>query len=138
MQPIPLPPLIRGSVGARGRNDPADVRAVQHLLNRSRTVARNLVEDGRPGPHTIAAIRHYQTIVLSYPAPDGRVDPDGRMLRSLAARSTRRAPAPAPSLTEQLIKRGEDAIDRAEDALKSAGQTVNHWIESFEHTLERW
>lgn len=70
---------LSGSVGAGGRNDPADVRIVQQLLaDRGENPGP---VDGIVGPRTIAAIRSFQSRFLA--RPDGRVDPGGRTIREL-------------------------------------------------------
>jgi hypothetical protein len=76
---------IEGSVGQGGDNREEDVRVVQEMLNRQDlSPLRKLAVDGRAGPATTEAIRHFQTRVLSMASPDGRVDPDGRTFRRLA------------------------------------------------------
>ena len=75
---------IEGSVGHNGDNLEHDVRVVQQLLNRKDLAPlRTINEDGRIGPATIEAIRHFQTRYLGMNSPDGRVDPDGRTFREL-------------------------------------------------------
>ncbi|MGW5238294.1 peptidoglycan-binding domain-containing protein [Monashia sp. NPDC004114] len=77
---------IEGSVGQGGDNLERDVRTVQDLLNRQDlTPLRSLSVDGRSGPRTIEAIRHFQTRSLGIQSPDGRVDPDSRTLRALSS-----------------------------------------------------
>jgi hypothetical protein len=75
---------IAGSVGHRGENRNDDVKVVQRLLNKHvQTPMRMLAVDGRSGEDTIAAIRFFQSRVVQMRAPDGRVDPGGKTLRSL-------------------------------------------------------
>jgi hypothetical protein len=82
---------IQGSVGQHGDNLAPDVRLVQRLLNRQNlSPLRTLAEDGRSGPATVEAIRHFQTRFLSMPSPDGRVDPGGRTFRRLRGGTTGR------------------------------------------------
>lgn len=77
---------IEGSVGQGGDNLEDDVRLVQQLLNRQDLAPlAKLKEDGRIGPATIEAIRHFQTRSLGMNSPDGRVDPDGKTFRRLAS-----------------------------------------------------
>jgi peptidoglycan hydrolase-like protein with peptidoglycan-binding domain len=77
---------LKGSVGQNGDNLQQDVRTVQTLLNRHELAPlARLVEDGRIGPRTIEAIRHFQTRYLNISSPDGRVDPDGRTWQKLSA-----------------------------------------------------
>ena len=73
---------LSGSVGRHlrtrvsGRNDPADVRAVQGLLNaahrRLRVPRHAIAEDGRFGVETLTAIRDFQQRCLGW--ADGVVD----------------------------------------------------------------
>ncbi|MCH9680571.1 MAG: peptidoglycan-binding protein [Deltaproteobacteria bacterium] len=71
--------VLAGSVGAGGRNDSDDVKAVQHLLADAGVNPGAI--DGIAGSKTIAAIRKFQGRFLSN--PDGRVDPNGRTWREL-------------------------------------------------------
>jgi peptidoglycan hydrolase-like protein with peptidoglycan-binding domain len=81
---------LRGSVGQNGDNIEQDVRVVQQLLNQQDLAPlKKLKEDGRSGPSTIEAIRHFQSRYLSESSPDGRVDPDGRTIRKLNSSNTR-------------------------------------------------
>ena len=78
--------FIHKSVGAGGRNDANDVRAVQKQLNdQSMPPRQMLVVDGKAGPKTAAMIRDFQSVVLGVRNPDGRVDPNGRTLAALNA-----------------------------------------------------
>lgn len=75
---------IRGSVGAGGRNDSADVRTVQSQLNGLMNAPRvPLTVDGLAGPKTKAMIVDFQKNVVDLAMPDGRVDPGGKTLRAL-------------------------------------------------------
>lgn len=75
---------IEGSVGRDGDNLEGDVRLVQQLLNRQDLAPlTKLKEDGRIGPATLDAIRHFQIRFVGMTSPDGRVDPDGRTFRRL-------------------------------------------------------
>ncbi|MDD5034978.1 MAG: hypothetical protein PHE55_09490 [Methylococcaceae bacterium] len=72
------------SVGRGGRNDPADVKLIQELLNRHEPKpVPDLDEDGLIGPRTIAAIEAVQRI-LGMSKPDGRIDPGGKTFRAIA------------------------------------------------------
>jgi murein DD-endopeptidase MepM/ murein hydrolase activator NlpD len=86
---------------------------VQRLLNRNRHRVEERLEiavNGIAGPETIAAIRLFQTAVMHLRSPDGRVDPDGRMLAALNAfnelgsahAKKERAPAQAPILVHPI------------------------------------
>lgn len=82
---------IEGSVGQNGDNLEHDVRVVQGLLNRKDLAPlKRINEDGRIGPATIEAIRHFQTRYLGINSPDGRVDPDGRTIRELSSGTSER------------------------------------------------
>ncbi|MBO9621355.1 MAG: peptidoglycan-binding protein [Sphingomonas sp.] len=78
---------ITASVGRGGVNVRADVRQVQELLNAwlAATGQATIPTDGGAGPRTVAAIEAYQARVLGAARPDGRIDPDGRSWRALAA-----------------------------------------------------
>ena len=70
--------------GASARNDAADVRAVQEQLNGHMGPSREPLEpDGKCGSLTNGAIRSFQSEVLGFGHPDGRVDPGGKTLRAL-------------------------------------------------------
>lgn len=87
------PTLLKSAVGAGAVNLRTDVRSVQHIFNRS-GLTKHLDEDGIAGPQTIKQIRAYQFHHLHFRQPDGRVDPDGRTLRSLLQRLAVRRTAP--------------------------------------------
>ena len=75
---------IRASVGRGGRNETADVSAVQKRLNDLMNSPRiKLTVDGRSGPKTEAMIADFQKVVLGTPQPDGKVDPNGATIRAL-------------------------------------------------------
>lgn len=77
---------IEASVGQDGDNREPDVRLVQRLLNgHDLAPLTNIAEDGRSGPRTVEAIRHFQTRNLGQPSPDGRVDPGGKTIRKLTS-----------------------------------------------------
>ena len=86
--------LITAAVGAERPNRPADVRAVQMLLNRTRVpMDEMLEEDGSCGPLTQASIRRYQQRSVSLARPDAVVDPGGPTIRLLARQAGRKAGA---------------------------------------------
>lgn len=76
---------IKAAVGARGGNNPRDVRTVQSLLNGIGPLEGGppemLAVDGIVGPITLGAINAFQTFHLG--SNDGRVDVDGRTIRLL-------------------------------------------------------
>ena len=78
---------IKGSVGKGGGNAKTDVTVVQAALNENldRTPgAVRLVADGVYGENTQREIDRYQSEVMAIDSPDGRVDPNGRMIQDLA------------------------------------------------------
>jgi len=83
---------LMSTVGQGGRNQRADVVAVQHLLK---------FKGGDPGPadgicgaRTVAAIRHFQSAFM--PRPDALVAPGGTTWQRLSAGAPPVAAAPAP------------------------------------------
>lgn len=83
---MPITSIIKitGSVGANGRNIPADVKAVQQRLNElSRPPLAKLAVDGLVGPKTRGMIADFQKKVVGLQVPDSRVDPNGRTLAAL-------------------------------------------------------
>jgi hypothetical protein len=69
---------LTGSVGAGGKNNPDDVKAVQRALGIS--------DDGKCGGGTINAIKAFQT-TLGHKNPDGRVDVGGGTAKALAGKA---------------------------------------------------
>lgn len=75
---------LRGSVGAGGRNQSDDVRAVQHQLNGQMSPPRKALSvDGLSGPRTEGMIRDFQRSVCRFRRADGRVDPGGKTMTAL-------------------------------------------------------
>ena len=77
---------IQSSVGVNGRNQSADVRKVQDLLNRqgsTRYSYGRIAVDGICGSQTTGAISNYQRNVVGFSSPDGRVDPGGQTITAL-------------------------------------------------------
>jgi hypothetical protein len=68
---------LTGSVGAGGKNNPDDVKAVQRALGIS--------DDGKCGGGTIGAIKEFQK-KLGHKNPDGRVDVGGATAKALAGK----------------------------------------------------
>ena len=78
---------IKGSVGKGGGNAKADVTVVQAALNENLDRAQGavrIVVDGVYGENTQREIDRYQSGVMDIDSPDGRVDPNGRMMQDLA------------------------------------------------------
>ena len=79
---------ITASVGRMGgTNRPADVRTVQHLLNKvppdSGGPVLPLIPDAFCGPKTIHAIQTFQLHHFGWSGADGKVNPDGETLKKL-------------------------------------------------------
>lgn len=95
---------IRGSVGVKGNNQPADVIAIQRQLNGLMNAPRvPLTVDGRCGPKTCTMIADFQCAMLGLTRPDARVDPNGRTLATLndpgsESKWARMSIAPAPAV----------------------------------------
>lgn len=100
---------LSDSVGLRGHNTPADVKAVQALLNQHRFACGQ--EDGLCGKRTVQAIIAFQASFLR--APDGKIDPAGKTLAKLNEPG-RNAPPPPPtdgSLTRLVAAPVKSAIN---------------------------
>jgi hypothetical protein len=83
---VPTTSFVRltGTVGSGGKNDRADVLAIQTLINAYRpNGVPPLALDGVCGARTIAAIRAVETQFLHTAKPDGRIDPNGPTLRAM-------------------------------------------------------
>jgi len=81
---------IAFTVGRSGRNDLADVAAVQILLNLNRgrfpaPKPKALDTDGRIGPMTLARIEAFETQVMNLPSSDGLIAPGDATLAALLA-----------------------------------------------------
>jgi len=76
---------IQASVGREGVNRPGDVEAVQSLLNKfaKKLDVKALKVDGVAGPRTRTTIETFQRRIVGLKYPDGRVDPNGKTLKSL-------------------------------------------------------
>ncbi|MEP1576066.1 hypothetical protein [Roseibium album] len=75
---------IQKSVGLGGKNDKADVMAVQLRINELMPRAGTpLAVDGIAGPLTQGMIADFQAVALGFSRPDARVDPGGRTERGL-------------------------------------------------------
>ena len=88
---------LQGSVGTGGVNLSEDVRAVQEQLNKFDLAPLKLLKvDGRSGPATNQAIRHFQTRFVGMSSPDGRVDPDGKTWKRLKNESPHKSSVQSP------------------------------------------
>ena len=83
---------LKFSVGAKATNSKADVLLVQKKLNESRqrfpsfgALQKKLSEDGISGTNTVNAIKLFQSKVLGFKYPDGKVDPNGKTWKKLNA-----------------------------------------------------
>ena len=78
---------ITGSVGAGGNNLRQDVIIIQKALNKvTPTLNGKLLSvDGIYGKNTASAITVFQSKFAHMVKPDGRIDPNGRTIRNLAA-----------------------------------------------------
>lgn len=79
---------ITNTVGRGGRNDLADVAAVQILLNTNlprleRADLAPLQVDGRIGTNTIVRIELFETLAMKLPVSDGLIAPDDSTLAAL-------------------------------------------------------
>ncbi len=100
-------------VGIGQPNDMADVRQVQHLLNRHLATLsgnRHLAEDGVFGPRTEARLLEYQGDAVRLAHPDAVVDVHGSTLRSLSRPAVANHQA-----TGQASCGNEDAVERLTD-----------------------
>jgi len=81
---------LTGSVGAKGRNRPGDVKKVQTALNRWQDdidLDKPLGVDGLMGRITLLAIVEFQGRIVGMVEPDGRVDPGGRTWKLLKGKT---------------------------------------------------
>ncbi|SFG41679.1 hypothetical protein SAMN05518801_12416 [Novosphingobium sp. CF614] len=91
---------ISKSVGRNGVNLPGDVKTVRQLLN---TFLKNtgkpaLAANASVDDAMLAAIEAFQSQVMKFPHPDGRIDPGGKTITALVAQSeTQTGPAAAPT-----------------------------------------
>lgn len=122
---------IKGSVGEGGKNDPADVGAVQQRLKAQGFYAGEI--NNTADAATIAAIKAFQGTYSS--KPDGRVDPGGKTLKEL-----NKAPKPAPDAKliadlkagsvvkpDKPISAGDTLWTSGEYGPPGARQDMIHW-----------
>ena len=104
-------------VGIGQPNDKADVRQVQHLINRHLDALGGdgrLAEDGAFGPLTQARLTEYQRDTVRLAHPDAVVDVQGPTMRSLS-RPVIAHHVAHPQATEQAPGGNEDAVERLTD-----------------------
>jgi hypothetical protein len=138
-------PDIAKSVGIGGQNNKADVRVVQALLNNftAGLGLPALVVDGDYGAKTGTAIRKFQSQILGFPAPDGRVDPGGRTIAALNGTPAPSAPRDPALLSgaawwhanqarfensnkiSDLVPDFADKVQRFVDSMRAGGATVS-------------
>jgi peptidoglycan hydrolase-like protein with peptidoglycan-binding domain len=100
--------FIGGSVGKGGRNDPADVEAVQEALNQ-RGGAR-LKVDGKYGPQTLKAIEAFQRQLGKF-QPDGLIEPNRGTARALSGAAAI-PPTPDPPKPIAPPELGKATLDK--------------------------
>lgn len=84
---------ILNSVGDTGKNNKVDSKVIQAALNLSQSnefkLDKKLLVDGDCGKKTIQAIELFQKNIVKLSAPDGRVDPGGKTLKTLKKHITK-------------------------------------------------
>ena len=119
---VPMgPPVISGSVGSGGNNDPEDVGRIQDLLN-EQGATPPLVCDGDCGKKTIQAIRDFQERVFGW--KDGKIDPGGKTWSGLTGEVAEivedvveTASSAASEVVETVVDTVEDAVEEVADFL---------------------
>lgn len=111
--PASLPTdFISASVGKGGKNDPADVKAVQQALNQRGDA--KLKDDGRFGPQTLKALEAFQRKLGQF-KPDGVIEPGRGTARALsgAVKIPPTPPEPKPIAPPDVEKEyGKPALDK--------------------------
>lgn len=83
---------IYQSVGNNGKNNSADVRVVQLLLNKNISLLKPhlpLKVDGDCGPITIGLIVEFQRRIMNMEKPDGKIDPGNKTFEKLIGIETK-------------------------------------------------
>ena len=126
---------ISASVGQGGRNRSPDVRIIQELLNQNLHRIRptqRLAVDGLIGPKTIGAITEFQSRVLRFSRPDGRVDPGGKTEQGLNGGSSASPPAQQAGAPPNLTAQFESSSREGQLRQMMTGRiTVNNRTYSF-------
>ena len=117
--------ILSAPVGVGQPNDQADVKQVQHLLNRHLADPHDnghLAEDGAFGPLTRAQLTKYQRDAVEPQHRDGIVAPSARTIRPMAG---------APSSGHAASAEGDTAIDRlvARQPIRHEPAHVQEWID---------
>jgi hypothetical protein len=112
---------LSGSVGQGGKNNPADVTAVQNALNAK--VKAGLTANGKVDSKTIEAIRNFQK-AMGMHKQDGRVDVNRGTARALAA-SGPLPPAPPPPKPVAMAKLGKAELAKAPDVWHGMRKVVD-------------
>ncbi len=123
---------ILNSVGRSGKNNSADVKVVQQLLNQHPMPPHTtpLQVDGLVGPQTISRIEAFQKDIVGMVHPDGRVDPNGGTMTALAKDST--SPDQGEH-THQLSTKGENLLKSIEQLSlqpydDQTGKKITAWV----------
>jgi peptidoglycan hydrolase-like protein with peptidoglycan-binding domain len=99
---------ISDSVGDGGKNNPADVKLVQQLLNKNH--GQSLTADGDCGAKTIAAIKDFQAKKLGSANPDGRVDAGGKTWTALSTNAAAVTPTDSTTPTNTTTPPSKDGV----------------------------
>lgn len=119
---------ISGSVGQGAKNNPADVKIIQKLLQKNGYP--NLRDDGAFGPKTLDAIKSYQAKFLRQ--PDGVVDSNGRTFRKLVAGNSQGSPSGAPQENRHL-NTGRLTVNAGQVTFNAEGNDNPHNIYFSRH-----
>jgi hypothetical protein len=121
---------IGKSVGAGGKNEPTDVKAIGDRLK-----ALGFLEGGETDVDAVTVgIRRYQADALGWPKQDGRVDPGGKTLRALNA-GQKPTPRAAPVL-ETETPQSEPAKPQADQPTGGGGTTAPR--AAVDATIQAW
>jgi peptidoglycan hydrolase-like protein with peptidoglycan-binding domain len=112
------PAPIKGSVGQGGKNDKADVIAVQNRLNERGVDAGTA--DGIVGPHTIHAIKTFQASFMK--DPDGLIEPGHETQKHLFFDKGK---VPAPAVVKPKEPTGGAQAPQKQVEQPAPGKTPN-------------
>ncbi|MCZ6837631.1 MAG: hypothetical protein O7G85_17805 [Planctomycetota bacterium] len=106
-----MPSAIKGSVGKKGKNNPADVKTIQDLLNGHTKNGgfRKLQSDGLVGKKTIGAIEAFQKNSMGFKKADGRVDPGKMTFKGLSKNSGKLEKEPPADKDGQKAGKGKES-----------------------------